>query len=140
MTYLQALYGSQYNEITQRGKDGNAGRLNGNLFLSAFIILLFMVTVGILYRITSDFNILQGSSIAHTLEFISGKALGRILAIPLLFICYMVVSHTVGNQANYQIHVSAFMQYPNDTKEQANKRILLPFAVVLVVFILLIVV
>ena len=30
MTFLEPLYGSQYNEIQQQEKDGNKGRLNGN--------------------------------------------------------------------------------------------------------------
>lgn len=43
MTFLQALYGSQYQEIKQRGGDGNKGRINGNVFLSAFIVLIIIV-------------------------------------------------------------------------------------------------
>jgi hypothetical protein len=44
MSFLEALYGSQYYEIHQKGRDGNKGRLNGNLFLSALIVL-FIIAV-----------------------------------------------------------------------------------------------
>ena len=51
MTFLEALYGSQYSEIEKMGKDGNKGRLNGNLFLSAFVIMLLFTAFLILILI-----------------------------------------------------------------------------------------
>lgn len=40
MSIFEALYGCQYWEIHQQGKDGNKGSFNANLFLSAFIMLI----------------------------------------------------------------------------------------------------
>jgi hypothetical protein len=42
MTYLQAIYGSQNKEIAANGKEGNKGRLNGNILLSVIIFLILL--------------------------------------------------------------------------------------------------
>ena len=56
MTFLVALYGSQYYEIQQKGKDGNKGRLNANIFLSAFIIPGIFAAIMICIRFVPGFN------------------------------------------------------------------------------------
>ena len=42
MTLLEAIYGSQYQEISQRGGDGSKGRFNGNLLISVIFLLLLL--------------------------------------------------------------------------------------------------
>jgi hypothetical protein len=56
MTFLEALYGSQYYEIHQRGGDGKKGRLNGNIFLSAFILLMIITLLMICISFIPGFN------------------------------------------------------------------------------------
>ena len=56
MTFLEALYGSQYYEIHQKGRDGNKGRLNGNLFLSALILLFILALMMISISFVPGFN------------------------------------------------------------------------------------
>ena len=56
MTFLEALYGSQYYEIHQKGRDGNKGRLNGNLFLAAFVVLFIIAVFMISISFVPGFN------------------------------------------------------------------------------------
>lgn len=43
MTFLEALYGSQYQEIHQRGGDGSKARFNGNLLLAVMVLLGILI-------------------------------------------------------------------------------------------------
>ena len=49
MTFLQALYGSQYQEIAGRGGDTNKARINGNYFLTAFAILGILISASLVF-------------------------------------------------------------------------------------------
>jgi len=137
MTFLEALYGSQYYEITQKGGNGSAGRLNGNLFLSALIILSIFLIILVLVIISADFK--QG--IDHLFEKIfgysSGKTIGKLLAIPLLAIIYFALTKTVGSQVNYGKLTKSFLTYSDQEKQKASMKILKPFFVVLGAFFLL---
>jgi hypothetical protein len=130
MTFLQALYGSQYQEINLQGKDGNKGRLNGNIFLSAFIILVLLDSL-ILVRLLPGMDTLISKSLTDIFGYGNGKTAGKLLAIPLLAIIYFVVSRTVGSEANFKMHVENFLRLPIEEKKQANKKLLLPFLILL---------
>ena len=51
MTLLEAIYGSQYQEISQRGGDGSKGRFNGNLLISVIFLLLLLTVIFVLMLI-----------------------------------------------------------------------------------------
>jgi hypothetical protein len=127
MTFLEALYGSQYYEIHQKGKDGNKGRLNGNLFLSALIVLFFLAVMMISISFVPGFNESLTKSIRSVFTYSSGKSIGKILAIPVFGIIYFVIIKTVGSESNFKNKVEAFMQYPDDVKKKANAKLLIPF-------------
>ena len=135
MTFLEALYGSQYYEIHQKGKDGNKGRLNANLFLSAMIILFIVALLLICIRFVPGFNDDVTNIFRKVFSYSSGKNIGRILAIPLFSIIYLIVIATVGNKNNFQRKVETFMQYPDEIKKKANTKLLIPFFVLLVVVV-----
>ncbi len=137
MKYIEALYGSQYQELIANDKSGASGRLNGNLFLSAFIILVILLVIAIPATLSSGFS--EGmNSIFHKLfGYSSGKTIGKMLAIPLMFVIYFIISRTVGNEANYEKTVAVFMTYPEEERKKANWKILKPFFIVLGVFFLL---
>ena len=84
MTFLEALYGSQYFEIHQKGKDGNKGRLNGNLFLSALIILFILAILMVCISFVPGFNESMTKGIRSIFGYSSGKSIGKLLAIPAL--------------------------------------------------------
>jgi len=127
MTFLEALYGSQYNEIHQRGKDGNKGRLNGNLFLSALIILFIFAVLMICISFVPGFNETITKGIRNIFGYSTGRSIGKLLAIPAFAIIYLIVLKTVGTKSNFKNKVDAFMQYPDEVKKKANAKLLIPF-------------
>ena len=135
MTFLEALYGSQYYEIHQKGKDGNKGRLNANLFLSAMIILFIIALLLICIRFVPAFNEELTRSMGNFSSYSNGKNIGRLLAIPLFALIYLMISTTVGNKNNFQRKVETFMQYPDEIKKKANAKLLIPFFILLVIVV-----
>lgn len=130
MTYLEALFGSQYHEIQKQGKDGSKGRLNANLFLSALIILFLFALFLVCFIFVPHFK--NNSTRWLTNIFGSdGRATGKLLAIPLLAIIYFIVSNTVGNRRKFDNYNASFMNYPDEIKARANIKLLLPFFILL---------
>ncbi len=134
MTFMQAIYGSQYYEISQKGKDGAKGRFNGNILLSAFVILIILTITGLCITFSAAMGDRFNALIERTFGAEDGKGTGRLLAIPLMAVCYLVVCNTVGTEKNYNRIIEAFNLLPVDEKNRANKKILVPFFVVLAVF------
>lgn len=133
MTFLEALYGSQYYEIHQKGKDGNKGRLNGNMFLSALIILFILALMMISISFIPGFNESFTKSIRNVFGDSSGISIGKLLAIPVFGIIYLIIIKTVGTESNFKNKVEAFMQYPDEVKKKANAKLLIPFFILLII-------
>ncbi len=133
MTFLEALYGSQYYEIHQKGRDGNKGRMNGNIFLAAFVILFLFTVLMICIRFAPGFNETVTRSLRKAFGYSSGRSIGKLLAIPLLAIIYLILTFTVGSAINFKKRVDTFMQYPDEIKKKANAKLLVPFFVLLII-------
>ena len=133
MTFLEALYGSQYYEIHQKGKDGNKGRLNGNMFLSALIILFILAVMMISISFVPGFNESLTQNIRSVFGDSSGRSIGKLLAIPVFGIIYLIIIKTVGSESNFKNKVEAFMQYPYEVKKKANAKLLIPFFILLII-------
>lgn len=127
MTFLEALYGSQYFEIHQKGRNGNKGRLNGNLFLSALIILFLLAVLMICIKFVPGFEDNITKSIRKIFGHSTGRSIGKLLAIPAFGIIYFIILKTVGTEANFKNKVDSFSQYPDEVKKKANKILLIPF-------------
>lgn len=127
MTYLQAIYGSQYKEIVANGKDGNKGRLNGNILLSAIILLILLDLLLLCVVSLSGINSMLSENMTNVFGFLSGKTVGKLLAIPLFALIYFAVSNTVGSQQNFATTVAAFNQLTAKEQDTANKKVLVPF-------------
>ena len=140
MTFLQALYGSQYQEITQRGGDGSKGRINGNMFLSAIIVLLIIVLTASFAVISSAASVSFLNNLLNDYSIVSGKLAGKLLAVPLYIVVYFIVSKTIGTKENYNRILEKFSQLPEDTKKKANVKILIPFFILLALLIVLIII
>jgi len=135
MTFLEALYGSQYYEIHQKGRDGNKGRLNGNLFLSALILLFIIAVMMVSISFVPGFEEKMTKMVRSVFGYSSGRSIGKLLAIPVLGIIYLVIIKTVGSESNFKNKVDAFMQYPDEVKKKANAKLLIPFFILgLIVF------
>jgi len=140
MTYLQALYGSQYQEIIQKGGDGSKGRINGNMFLSAFIVLLVIVLSASFAEFSSAYSVSFFNNLLNDYRIVSGKLIGKLLAVPLFFAVYFIVSKTIGTKENYDRIIEKFSQLPEDIKKKANVKILIPFFILLALLIVLIII
>jgi hypothetical protein len=127
MTFLEALYGSQYYEIHQKGRDGNKGRLNGNVFLSALIVLFILAVLMISISFVPGFEESMTKNIRSVFGYSPGKSIGKLLAIPVFGIIYLIIIKTVGSESNFKKKVEAFMQYPDEVKKKANAKLLIPF-------------
>ncbi|MBK8953499.1 MAG: hypothetical protein IPM85_15775 [Chitinophagaceae bacterium] len=138
MTFLETLYGSQYYELQQKGRDGNKGRLNGNLFLSAFIILVFFAVLLLLVNFIPGFEKSVWKTIRNLFgNGFSGRSIGRLVALPLMAIIYFICAATAGSKKNFTALTQKFMQYPDEVKKKAPMKMLLPFLLVLVVFMVM---
>src|SRR5690606_25072413 len=133
-------YGSQFDEISKQGKDGNKGRLNGNLFLSAMIIVCLFTIIILMYALIPEMDMQFNRFMRKISGGGSGKAIGKLLAIPLLALVYWIISRTIGSEQNFQKHVKNFLAYPDEIKKKANAKTLIPFFVLLITFFILLVV
>ena len=127
MTFLEALYGSQYYEIHQKGRDGNKGRLNGNVFLSALVVLFIVAVLMVAISFVPGFDESITKSVRSVFGSSGGKSIGKLLAIPVFAIIYFIILKAVGTEENFKRKVEAFMEYPDETKKKANARLLVPF-------------
>ena len=127
MTFLEALYGSQYYEIHQKGRDGNKGRLNGNVFLSALVVLFILAVLMISISFVPGFEENMTKNIRSVFGYSTGKSIGKLLAIPVFGIIYLIIIKTVGSESNFKNKVEAFMQYPDEVKKKATAKLLIPF-------------
>lgn len=137
MRFVEAVYGSPCEEIRQRGGDPAKGRLNGNLFLSAFVFLgvvaLFLLALTLIPGSEEKFSGWTRSIFGG----LGGRSVGKILAIPVFGIIYFVIANTTGSAASYQKHTEAFLQYPEAERKKANRILLLPFFVLLLLVVIL---
>ena len=100
MTFLEALYGSQYYEIHQKGRNGKKGRLNGNLYLSALIVLLIIAVLMVGVNFVPGFEEKINKSVISVFSSLTGKSIGKLLAIPVFGIIYLVIVRTIGTESN----------------------------------------
>lgn len=138
MTFIQAVYGSQYYEITLKGKDGNKGRLNGNIFLSAFVVLILLTITGLALALSPHAAGSFENMATRIAGYDKGKAAGKMLAIPVMGLCYLVIANTAGSQKNFTKTVEQFNLLPVEQKNKANKKVLVPFFIVLAIFVVVV--
>ncbi|HMT73919.1 MAG TPA: hypothetical protein PKA77_07620 [Chitinophagaceae bacterium] len=138
MTFLEAVYGSQYYELQQKGKDGNKARLNGNLVLAAFIILFLFTLLLLLVNFVPGFEKNSWKAIRNIFgSGFSGRTIGRLVALPLMVVIYLICAFTVGSKKNFDAYAQKFVQYPDEVKKKAPIKMLLPFLLVLLVFLVM---
>ena len=138
MTFLQALYGSQYQEIALHGKDGNKGRFNGNIFLSVFVVLIIITAIAALTTFSSRAANWFENFAHNASGYNTGRTTGRLLAIPIVAACYLIIANTVGSAKNFSRIITEFTLLPAEERAKANKKVLVPFFIVLGLFIIFI--
>ncbi len=134
MSFLQAVYGSQYYEISKKGRDGAKGRFNGNIFLAVFVILIIITTIAVIITLSPGASQSFERMATGISGGSSGKATGQLLTIPLAAICYLIIANTIGSKKNYDRIIERFNNLPDEEKNKANKKVLVPFFMVLILF------
>ena len=86
-------------------------------------------------RFLPGFNESITGSIKNVFGYSTGKSIGKLLAIPVFAIIYFIIIKTVGTEINFKAKVDAFMQYPDEVKKKANKMLLMPFFILLIVLL-----
>ena len=120
-------------KFSKKGKDGNKGRLNGNFSLSAMIILFIIDVFLLCIRFLPGFNETMTTKITNVFGSLSGKSVGKLLAIPLFSIIYLLISRTIGSKENFRKRVEGYMQYPGEIRKKANAKLLVPFFILLAI-------
>lgn len=118
MTILDMLYGSQYAELEKSGRDTSKGRMNGNLLLSAVIIVYLFLFIVVMNIISEDFTHDATRFLRKTFGRTTGRTIGKIIAIPLLAGICFIISLLVGSQSKYEQY---YQNYVNATKEERDK-------------------
>ena len=126
MTLLEAIYGSQYQEISQRSGDGSKGRFNGNLLISVIFLLLLLTVIFVLMLIPGMNESMTRSMRGFTGSG-SGKNMGKLLAIPVLFLLVALANFTIGTKKNYTRIIERFNNDPEEVRKKANKKVLTVF-------------
>ena len=131
MQFFEILYGSQFEEIKNMGKDGSKGRLNANLFLSVMIMMLIIIVFMAADILSNSFSNEMSGIYSRNFDGLSGRSLGKIIAIPFIGVTYLIVSRTVGDETNFKRYTENYTQYPEDVKKQSNRKLLVPFFILL---------
>lgn len=137
MTFFEALYGSQYDELKQKGKDGNAARFNGNIFFAAFIIVILIVIILLGITLNQQFGDTLNDNLHNVFASLSGRSIGKLIALPILFLIYFIISKTIGSQQQFQKYVEGYTNCPQAEKDKANRKILIPFFILLAIMLFL---
>lgn len=123
MTLLQSLYCNQYYDLKKQGKE-YAAHKNGNITVT--VSLLFNVcTVFFLLAFLSDsFADFIGHGFKHFFQGITGKGMGRLIALLLMATIYPIVIYTVGKKENFDKTIAAFEAMSDaEQKEVSSKGI-----------------
>jgi uncharacterized membrane protein len=137
MKFIEALYGSQYYELLTNGKDGMNGRVNGNLLLSAFLMLFILLVLMLLYCFSINFEQVFLEKFHNYFAYFSGKTTGKIVVIPIFALIYFIITKTVGSQENFIKNINEFMKDTDLEKQKANRIIIKTFMIIVfLIFIL----
>ena len=133
---IESIYGMQYEELIQNGRDGNKARLNGNLFLAAYVIVLLFLLFIICTHI-SVYNETLDHHLGRVFGVFNVRMLEKILIIPLFGGIYFLIAFTIGSQSSFQKHVDAYKQYSDMEQRKSFLRVLVPFIIILVLILVL---
>jgi hypothetical protein len=133
---IESIYGMQYEELVQNGKDGNKARFNGNIFVAAYImVFLFLIIIACTH--VSEYNDAMNGFLRRTFGVWNGPGLGKILAIPLIAVLYFAVSITIGSESAFRKYVDTYAQYSEEDKKKSVKIVLAPFMIMLALMLVL---
>ncbi|MCH2195057.1 hypothetical protein [Kordia sp.] len=118
MNIIDALYGSQYYELKNKGYDVQKGRFYGNLLFTAIILIYLFVTIIILNFISEDILDDLLKPLRKIVGRSMGKAMSQIVAIPLILVIYFIVALLFGSKKRYE---KSFQKYSEASEEKRKK-------------------
>lgn len=128
MNIITALYGSQYYDLKNKGYDVQKGRLYGNLLFAATVMIYLFVIVMIWSFISEDFTKDLTRFLKSIFGYSTGKMIGKIIAIPLIAIIYLVISLLFGSKKSYEKNYQKYMNATQEEKDNAIGKMVLIFA------------
>ncbi|WP_046758164.1 hypothetical protein [Kordia jejudonensis] len=129
MTVLDALYGSQYWELKNKGYDVQKGRLYGNLLFAATVMIYLFVIVIIWSFFSEDFTKDLTRFLKSIFGYSTGKAIGKIIAIPLIGIIYLIVALFFGSKKKYVKRYETYEKASQQEKDNAIGKMVMIFAI-----------
>ena len=137
MTTIQALYGSQYDELDKKGYDVKKGRMYATIMIAAVIMIYFFVIIIALDFFSDDFSKELTRTLRKTFGRSSGKMIGRLIAIPLMALIYFFVSLVFGTKKKYQKSYEIFKIATKKEREKATVKMLMIFLIGLGLLVIL---
>ncbi|WP_430408669.1 hypothetical protein [Kordia sp.] len=137
MTVIDALYGSQYYELKNKGYDVQKGRLYGNLVFAATIMIYLFVIVIIWNFISDDFTKDLTRFLRSIFGRSTGKTIGKVIAIPLIGIIYLIVSLLFGSKKRYEKSYQNFSNASQKEKDNAIGKMVAIFVIGLLLLVIL---
>lgn len=137
MTVIDALYGSQYWELKNKGADVQKGRLYGNLLFAATIMIYLFLIIIIWSFISEDFTKDLTRFLKSIFGYSTGKMIGKMIAIPLIAVIYLIVALFFGSKKRYEKSYQNYVNASQKEKDDAIGKMVAIFAIgLLLLFIL----
>ncbi|WP_420573688.1 hypothetical protein [Kordia sp.] len=137
MTVIDALYGSQYYDLKNKGYDVRKGRMYGNLLFAATVMIYFFVILIIWSFFSEDFTKDVTRFLKSIFGYSTGKMIGKIIAIPLIAIIYGVIALFFGSKKRYEKSYQKFSNATQEEKDNAIGKMVMIFAAgLLLLFVL----
>ncbi len=135
MNLIETVYASQYYELKKTRKDPLAGRTNGTV-LSAAMILLILIALG---STIDHFN--SHHPISHFFRHgfmsgFSGKFVGKMIALLGMVGIGLFLNVTYGSKDRYTQMIAKWEQLPEEELKGCNKKAMITFGVVFLIFLL----
>lgn len=133
---IRHIYGMQYEELEQKGRDGNKARFNGNILVAAYLVVILLLTL-LLFTLISTYNETMSRAVYSMFGYWSGKSVGKLLAIPLFAVLYIIVTLTIGSETSFREYVMEYKKLSPEEKKKSLRIVMTPFMIMLVAMVII---
>lgn len=133
---IRHIYGMQYEELEQKGRDGNKARFNGNVLVAAYLVVILLLVL-LLFTLVSTYNDTMTRIVHNMFGYWSGKSVGKLLAIPLFAFLYITVTLTIGSESSFREYVMEYKKLSPEEKKKSLRIVMTPFMVMLAAMVVI---